>query len=157
MVKIAITLSDNGNVMDFIDYPYSMNQKGSNLIFVEKPIGFSIDNMYEWTVRESDNTLVHISTGLTPDEETKASLADLTKDQLKGQLMDNQVQQAITTMTKQAIQDKLTSQMSITELTKQVADLTVKLDKANGVDSAPETPTDVTSTATNDGATITAK
>ena len=47
--------------------------------------------------------------------------------------------------------------MVTTELTKQIADLTVKLNKTNGVDSAAKVPTDVTSTATNDGAVITAK
>jgi len=162
-MKIAIQLDSDRNVIGTV----TTNELGAELqvklfkdkgwTLVDSDPAFSVDNKYQWTVRESDNKLVHISTGKTPDEETKMSLVDLTKSQLKGQQMDNQFQQAITVMTKQAVQDKLTSQMAITELTKQVVDLTVKLDKANGVDSTPEAPTDVTSTATNDGAVITAK
>lgn len=160
-MEIAVYLDDDRNIIGVnntnnLAAEKQANEKGWTLIQNSDP-AFSINTMYEWTVRKSDNKLVHISTGMTPDEETKASLSELTKGQLKGQQMDNQFQQAITVMTKQAVQDKLTSQMAITELTKQVVDLTVKLDKANGVDSTPETPTDVTSTATTSGANITAK
>jgi chromosome condensin MukBEF ATPase and DNA-binding subunit MukB len=160
-MEIAVYLDDGRNIIGVnntnnLAAEMQASEKGWTLIQNSDP-AFSIDNMYEWTVRESDGLLVHKSTGKTPDEETKASLVELTKDQLKGQLVDNQFQQAVTVMTKQAIKDKLTSQMAITELTKQVVDLTVKLDKANGVDSTPETPTDVTSTATTSGANITAK
>lgn len=158
MSKIAIKLDENRDITSYTPYPYSMIQDTNNgWMLVEDNPAFSINESFKWTVRESDNKLVHNSTGLTPDEEAKASLAELTKGQLKGQLMDEQFQQAVTVMTKQAIQDKLAAQTAITALTKQVADLTIKLDKTNGVDPAPETPTDVTSTATNGGATITAK
>lgn len=156
MAQIAV-LVENGMVTDFSEKSLNKYVLKEGWTLVDSDPTFSIDNRFLWTVRESDNTLVHISTGKTPDEENKDSIAELTKSQLKGQLMAEQVQQAITAVTKQAVQDKLTSQMAITELTKQVADLTAKLDKANGVDSAPETPTDVTSTATTDGAVITAK
>ena len=160
-MEIAVYLDDDRNIIGVnntnnLAAEMQANEKGWTLIQNSDP-AFSIENMYEWTVRESDNKLVHISTGLTPDEETKALLSELTKSQLKGKLMAEQAQQAITAVTKQAIQDKFTSQMAITELTKQVADLSAKLDKANGVDRAPETPTDVTSTATASGANITAK
>jgi len=162
-MKIAVQLDNDRNIIN----TNVTNEFGAELqvklfkdkgwLLVNADSSFSISNRNKWTIRESDNKLVHISRGLTPDEETKASLSDLTKSQLKGQLMDDQFQQAVTVMTKQAIQDKLAAQTAVTELTKQVADLTVKLDKANGVDSAPETPTDVTSTATTNGATVTAK
>ncbi|CAJ2235082.1 hypothetical protein CPR18618_PPKEINIP_00917 [Companilactobacillus paralimentarius] len=160
-MEIAVYLDDDRNIIGVnntnnLAAEMQANEKGWTLIQNSDP-AFSIDNIYEWTVRESDSKLVHKSTGFTPDEETKKSLTDLTNGQLKGQLMDEQVQQAVTAVTKQAIQDKLTSQMAITALTKQVANLTIKLDKANGVDPAPEAPTDVTSTSTKDGATIAAK
>lgn len=160
-MEIAVYLDDDRNIIGVnntnnLAAEKQANEKGWTLIQNSDPT-FSIDEMYKWTVRESDNKLVHVSTGLTPDEETKESLTSLTKSQLKGQQMDNQFQQAITAMTKQAIQDKLAAQMAITELTKQVVDLTVKLDKANGVDSTPETPTDVTATPTTSGANVTAK
>ncbi|CAJ1189345.1 hypothetical protein CPEBRM1_ABPJDJAI_01137 [Companilactobacillus paralimentarius] len=160
-MEIAVYLDDDRNIIGVnntndIAAEKQASEKGWTLIQNSDP-AFLITESYLWTVRESDNKLVHKSTGLTPDEETKASLSDLTKGQLNGQLMDEQFQQAVTVMTKQAIQDKLTAQMAVTELTKQVADLTVKLDKANGAESVPETPTDVTSTATTNGATVTAK
>lgn len=160
-MEIAVYLDDDRNIIGVnntnnLAAEKQANEKGWTLIQNSDPT-FSIDEMYKWTVGESDNKLVHVSTGLTPDEETKESLTSLTKSQLKGQQMDNQFQQAITAMTKQAIQDKLAAQMAITELTKQVVDLTVKLDKANGVDSTPETPTDVTATPTTSGANVTAK
>lgn len=162
-MKIAVQLDENRIIINTYLSPESgavdqvNKHKDEGWLLVENDAKFSSGECFKWTVRADDNVLVHISTGLTPDEETKALLSELTKSQLKGQLMAEQVQQAITAVTKQAVQDKLTSQMAITELTKQVADLTAKLDKANGVDSAPETPTDVTSTATKDGATIAAK
>lgn len=159
-MEIAIQLNSDRNIIGIYSSPESGAERQSEIegwTLVDSDPAFSIDEMYKWTVRQSDNKLVHISTGMTPDEETKESLSGLTKNQLKGQLMAEQVQQAVTAVTKQAIQDKLTSQMAITALTKQVADLTIKLDKANGVDPAPEAPTDVTSTATNDGAVISAQ
>lgn len=158
MSKIAIKLDGNRDITSYTPYPYSMIQDTNNgWMLVEDNPAFSINESFKWTVRESDGLLVHKSTGMTPDEETKALLVTLTKSQLKDQLMNDQIQQAVTSVTKQAIQDKLTSQMAITELTKQVANLTAKLDKANEVDSAPETPTEVTSTATTSGANVTAK
>lgn len=158
MSKIAIKLDGNRDITSYTPYPYSMIQDTNNgWMLVEDNPAFSINESFKWTVRESDGLLVHKSTGMTPNEETKALLVTLTKSQLKDQLMNDQIQQAVTSVTKQAIQDKLTSQMAITELTKQVANLTAKLDKANEVDSAPETPTEVTSTATTSGANVTAK
>lgn len=159
-MKIAIQLDSDRNIIGIYSSPESGAERQSEIggwTLVDSDPAFSIDQKYLWTVRESDNKLVHKSTGLTPDEEAKALLSELTKNQLKGQLMAEQVQQAVTAVTKQAIQDKLTSQMAITALTKQVADLTIKLDKANGVDPTPEAPADVTSTATTGGAVITAK
>ncbi|KAE9557892.1 hypothetical protein [Companilactobacillus bobalius] len=160
-MKISVYLDDDRNIIGVnntsnIAAEMQATEKGWTLI-QNSDLAFSIENMYEWTVRESDNKLVHKSTGKTPDEEMKNTIKILTEGQLNGQLTDKQVQEAVTAMTKQAVQDKTTSQMAITDLTKQVADLTAKLDKANGVNPAPEAPTDVTSTATTDGATITAK
>jgi len=160
-MEIAVYLDDDKNIIGVnntndIAAEMQANEEGWTLIQNTNP-AFSIDTMYEWTVRESDNKLVHKSTGKTPDEETKASLVELTKEQLKDSLTKDQLQNGLTTLSKQYIEDKANSRMVTTELTKQIADLTVKLNKTNGVDSAPKVPTDVTSTATNDGAVITAK
>jgi len=162
-MKIAIQLDTDRNIIGTV----TTNEFGAELqvklfkdkgwTLVDSNPAFSIDEAFNWTVRESDNKLVHISTGKTPDEETKSSLAELTKEQLKDSLTKDQLQNGLTTLSKQYIEDKANSRMVTTELTKQIADLTVKLNKTNGVDSAPKVPTDVTSTATNDGAVITAK
>lgn len=160
-MEIAVYLDNDRNIIGVnntndIAAEMQANEKGWTLIQNSDP-AFSIDEMYEWTVRESDNKLVHISTGLTPDEETKASLVELTKDQLKDSLTKDQLQTALTTLTKEYIEDKANSRMVTAELTKQIAELTIKLDKVMGIDPTPKVPTDVTSTATTSGATITAK
>lgn len=126
-------------------------------ILVDSDPTFSIENKFLWTVRESDTKLVHISTGLTPDEETKASLSDLTKSQLKDSLTKDQLQTALTTLTKEYIEDKANSRMVTAELTKQIAELTIKLDKVMGIDPTPTTPSEVKSVATVDGAVISAQ
>jgi len=126
-------------------------------ILVDSDPTFSIENKFLWTVRVSDTKLVHISTGLTPDEETKASLVELAKDQLKDSLTKDQLQTALTTLTKEYIEDKANSRMVTAELTKQIAELTIKLDKVMGIDPTPTTPSEVKSVATVDGAVISAQ
>lgn len=160
-MEIAVYLDDSRNIINVNDTndiaaEKQAKEKGWTLIQNSDP-AFSIDEMFKWTVRQSDGLLVHKSTNMTSDEETKNTIKILTEGQLKGQLTDEQVQQAVTATTKQVIQNQLTSQTVITELTKQVASLTIKLDEANGIDPAPDEPTDVQSVATNDGAIISAK
>lgn len=124
---------------------------------VESDPAFSIETEYLWTVRASDNKLVHVSTGKTPDEETKESLTNLTKEQLNDSLTKAQLQMALTTLTKEYIEDKANSNLVTNELTKQIADLTIKLDKVMGVDPTPTAPSEVKSVATVDGAVISAQ
>lgn len=160
-MEIAVYLDDGRNIIGVnntsnIAAEMQASEKGWTLVKNSDP-AFSIDEMFKWTVRESDGLLVHISTGMTPDEETKESLVELTKDQLKDSLTKDQLQTALTTLTKEYVKDKANSRMVTTELTKKIAELTIKLNKVVGADSAPEAPTDVTSTATNDGAVITSK
>ena len=162
-MKIAVQLDNDRNIIN----TNVTNEFGAELqvklfkdkgwTLVDGEPSFSVDESYLWTVRESDGLLVHISTGLTPDEETKASLAELTKDQLKDSLTKDQLQNGLTTLSKQYIEDKANSRMVTADLTKQIAELTIKLDKVMGIDPTPKVPTDVTSTATTDGAVITAK
>lgn len=159
-MKIAVKIDDNGIVTDTTETSeYAAEQVAGKdgWILVERDPTFLTSERYSWLVRKSDNVLVHANTGKTPDEEMKNTIKILTEGQLNGQLTDKQVQEAVTAMTKQVIQNQLTSQMAITELTKQVASLTIKLDEANGVDPTPDVPTDVQSVATTDGAIISAK
>lgn len=160
-MEIAVYLDDGRNIIGVnstnnLAAEMQANEKGWTLIQNSDP-AFSIDEMFKWTVRQSDNKLVHISTGLTPDEETKESLTNLTKEQLNDSLTKAQLQMALTTLTKEYIEDKANSRMVTAELTKQIADLTIKLDKVMGIDPTPQSPTEVKSVATNDGAVISAQ
>lgn len=159
-MKIAVKLNENKSVqfVNNTNEEAALNQsKEEGWTLVESDPTFSIDNKFLWTVRASDNKLVHISTGLTPDEETKESLTNLTKEQLNDSLTKAQLQMALTTLTKEYIEDKANSNLVTNELTKQIADLTIKLDKVMGIDPTPQSPTDVKSVATNDGAVISAQ
>jgi len=162
-MRIAVRLDKNRNILNTYLAPESgaINQvnkfKNEGWTLVKNNIHFNNENCSEWTVRESDTKLVHISTGLTPDEETKASLVELAKDQLKDSLTKDQLQTALTTLTKEYIEDKANSRMVTAELTKQIAELTIKLDKVMGIDPTPTTPSEVKSVATVDGAVISAQ
>lgn len=159
-MKIAIQLDSDRSIAGFYGSPESGAERQSKIegwTLVDSDPAFSIDNKFLWTVRESDNKLVHISTGLTPDEETKESLVELTKDQLKDSLTKDQLQMALTTLIKEYIEDKANSRMVTTEFTRQIADLTIKLDKVMGIDPTPTAPSEVKSVATVDGAVISAQ
>lgn len=160
-MEIAVYLDDDRNIIGVnntnnLAAEKQANEKGWVLIQNSDP-AFPIDEMFKWTVRESDNKLIHKSTGMTPDEETKTSLVELTKDQLKDSLTKDQLQMALTTLTKEYIEDKANSRMVTAELTKQIAELTIKLDKVMGIDPTPKVPTEIKSVATTDGAVITAQ
>lgn len=159
-MEIAVYLDDSRNIInvnDTNDIAAEKQAKEKGWILIQSDPAFLVSESYLWTVRESDNKLVHISTGLTPDEETKVSLVELTKDQLKDSLTKDQLQMALTTLTKEYIEDKANSRMVTTELTNRIAELTIKLDKVMGIDPTPTTPSEVKSVATVDGAVISAQ
>lgn len=159
-MKIAIQLDSDRKIIGIYSSPESGAEQQSEIegwALVDSDPAFSTDQKYLWTVRESDNKLVHISTGLTPDEETKESLTNLTKEQLNDSLTKAQLQMALTTLTKEYIEDKANSNLVTNELTKQIADLTIKLDKVMGIDPNPTAPSEVKSVATVDGAVISAQ
>ncbi|WCG36326.1 hypothetical protein [Companilactobacillus farciminis] len=162
-MKIAVQLNSDRNIIGTVttsEFGAELQAKlfkDKGWVLVDSDPAFSSAESYLWTICESDNKLVHISTGKTPDEETKSSLVELTKEQLKDNLTKDQLQNGLTTLTKQYIEDKANSRMVTAELTKQIAELTIKLDKVMGANSAPEAPEDVTSTATTSGANITSK
>lgn len=137
-MKIAVQLDKNRNVVN----TNVTNEYGSELqvklfgkkgwILVDNDPAFSVTESYLWTVRESDNTLVHISTGKTPDEENKDAISELTKQNLQGQLTNTQIQSAVTALTKQNLQltqDSQNYKTAITALTQQIASL--KLENTN--------------------------
>ncbi|WDT65105.1 hypothetical protein NV391_09050 [Companilactobacillus crustorum] len=134
-MKIAIQLNSDRNIIGIYSSPESGAEQQSKIegwTLVDSDPVFLINNMYEWTVRESDNKLVHKSTGLTPDEETKDAIAQLTKQNLTGQLTSTQIQSAVTALTKQNLQltqDNQNYKSAITALTQEIASL--KLENTN--------------------------
>ena len=129
-MEIAVYLDDGRNIIGVnntnnLAAEMQANEKGWTLIQNSDP-AFSIENKELWTVRESDNVLVHISTGMTPDEETKHAISELTKQNLTGQMTNSQVQSAVTALTKQNLQlteDSQNYKSAITALTQQIANL----------------------------------
>lgn len=82
-MKIAVQLDDDRNITGIYGSPESGAEKQSKIegwTLVDSNPAFSIDEMYKWTVRESDGLLVHISTGMTPDEEKTQADALLGKN-----------------------------------------------------------------------------
>lgn len=85
-MKIAIKLDEDRNILNV----NNTNEYGSELqvklfgdkgwTLVDNDPAFSVAESYLWTVRESDNTLVHTSTGMTPDEEKMQADALLGKN-----------------------------------------------------------------------------
>lgn len=82
-MKIAVKLNNNKSVSEAYLYPEEGAIEQSKLVnwaLVDNNQCFSISEMYLWTIRESDNVLVHISTGMTPDEEKMQANALLGKN-----------------------------------------------------------------------------
>ncbi|WDT66114.1 hypothetical protein NV391_02595 [Companilactobacillus crustorum] len=82
-MKIAIQLNSDRNIIGIYSSPESGAEQQSKIegwTLVDSDPAFSIDEMFKWTVRKSDNKLVHISTGMTPDEEKTQADALLGKN-----------------------------------------------------------------------------
>ena len=82
-MKIAIQLNSDRNITGIYSSPESGAEQQSKIdgwTLVDSNPAFSIDESFKWTVRESDNKLVHISTGMTPDEEKTQANALLGKN-----------------------------------------------------------------------------
>ncbi|MQS75622.1 hypothetical protein [Companilactobacillus halodurans] len=82
-MKISIKLDTNRNIIGINNTNDSAAETQSKIkgwLLIESDPAFSIENKELWTVRETDNTLVHISTGMTPDEEKTQADALLGKN-----------------------------------------------------------------------------
>lgn len=82
-MKIAIILDDNRNIVGINatnDYAAEEQSEIDGWTLVQSDPAFLVSESYLWTVRETDNTLVHISTGMTPDEEKMQANALLGKN-----------------------------------------------------------------------------
>lgn len=82
-MKIAIRLDDGRNIVGINatnDYAAEQQSKIDGWTLIQSDPAFLVSESYLWTVRETDNTLVHISTGMTPDEEKTQADALLGKN-----------------------------------------------------------------------------
>lgn len=82
-MKIAVKLNEDKiviNTNNTNEKAAKEQAKKEGWTLVESDPAFSIETEYLWTVRESDNKLVHISTGMTPDEEKTQADALLGKN-----------------------------------------------------------------------------
>lgn len=85
-MKIAVQLDNDRNIVGTV----TTSEFGAELqvklfkdkgwTLVDNDPAFSSSDSYLWTVRQADNKLVHLSTGMTPDEETTNANALLGKN-----------------------------------------------------------------------------
>lgn len=101
-MKISIKLDADRNIIGVNNTNDSAAEAQSKIkgwSLIESNPAFSIENKELWTVRESDNALVHISTGMTPDEEKTQADALLGKtvgeDLAKAQTADTKAENAV--------------------------------------------------------------
>lgn len=128
-VKLKNDLVDNIVLSNPEDYK---NEEG--WVLVESNPTFSIDNKYQWTVRESDNKLVHVSTIMTPAEESQQNFTTLTMQNLATSKSVKEVQSGVTTLTQAQLadaQDKTDLKNGMTELTKQLAAVQLQMASQN--------------------------
>lgn len=103
-------------------------------MLVESDPAFLPSEMYKWTVRQADNKLVHISTGMTPDEESQNNFTTLTMQNLNLTKDVKETQSGITSLTQaqlQDAQDKADIKNGMTEITKQLAAMQLQLATKN--------------------------
>lgn len=106
-MKIAVKLSDSSIITDVNNTSEDGAIRQSKIkgwTLVESDPAFLISEKYLWTVRESDNKLVHVSSQLTPDEENQKSQTELTSMLMaQGQDIES-IKQSITELTNLQLQ-----------------------------------------------------
>lgn len=99
MTQIAINMKDNVINDVVLKGNISKYKLKKGWLLVESNPAFSIDEIFKWTVRQSDNKLVRISTGMTPDEEKTQADALLGKNVgealAKAQTADTKAENAV--------------------------------------------------------------
>jgi hypothetical protein len=99
MDQIAVKLDNTAIIGVVVGRAVSKYESEKGWRLVENDPAFSVDSVSSWTVRESDNKLVHISTGMTPDEEKTQADALLGKNVgealAKAQTADTKAENAV--------------------------------------------------------------
>lgn len=128
-MKIAVTLNSDGYIGEINDTNESaaINQaKKKGWMVVDSDPTFAFHELYLWTVRKSDNTLVHIATNQTPEEEKNAVITQLTLQNLSLSNDISDLKKLTTAQTLQSLQDakdKSEQHEIITGLTKEILEL----------------------------------
>lgn len=136
-MKIAVKLNQDNS----IQYTNATNEDSAlkqsrydGWTLVESDPAFSVNESYLWTVRESDNKLVHISTNMTPDEESQNNFTTLTMQNLNLTKDVKETQSGITSLTQaqlQDAQDRADIKNGMTEITKRLAAMQLQLATQN--------------------------
>lgn len=108
-MKIAVKLNEDKSVqfVNNTSEEAALNQsKDKGWTLVDSDPAFLLSERYSWTVRQSDNKLVHTATLLTPDEEFQKSSTETTDLLLKYGMDIEQIKQSITELTNEQLNSK---------------------------------------------------
>lgn len=101
-MKIAIKLDSNRNIIGINNTNENaaiIQAQKEGWMLIESNPAFLVNESYKWTVRDSDNTLVHVTSKLTPEEESQKSSTEMT-DMLLAYGSDiDEIKQSITALT----------------------------------------------------------
>jgi len=134
---IAVQLNQNNQInnVNLTDEDTAIRQsKIADWLLVNADSSFSISNRDKWTVRESDNKLVHVDTNMTPDEESQQNFTTLTMQNLATSKNVKEVQSGVTALTQSQLadaQDKIDIKTGLTEVTKELASMRLQLATLN--------------------------
>ncbi|HCD08243.1 MAG TPA: hypothetical protein DEQ50_08320 [Lactobacillus sp.] len=129
MSVIAVQLEKDKSILNTYLKPESgviRQGKEPGWEVVNNVSGFLDAEKHLWTVRQSDNTLVHISTNKTPEEEKNSVIAQLTLQNLALSNDIADLKKLSTAQTLQSLQDakdKSDQNEVITGLTKEILEL----------------------------------
>jgi len=128
-MKIAITLNEDRSINETNETNEDAAIKQSKFdgwFLVDSNSFFIESEKHLWTVRESDNALVHIATNQTPEEEKNAIITQLTLQNLSlsNDISDlKKLTKAQTLQSLQDAKDKSEQKEVITGLTKEILEL----------------------------------
>lgn len=128
-MKIAVLLNSDRDIVKVNNTNDEGAQRQSYLdgsTIVDTNYYFKVENKDNWTIRESDNVLVHKDTNQTPEEEKSAVITQLTLQNLSlsNDILD--LKKLTTAQTLQSLQDakdKSEQNEVITGLTKEILEL----------------------------------
>lgn len=95
MSKISIIIDKNNSISNILNFAVN----NGDYVVVEDNPSFKVSERFQWTIRQSDNVLVHKSTGLTPEEESQKSSTEITNVLMANAKDIDDIKQSITALT----------------------------------------------------------